>query len=216
MCRRSISRRHLLLGATGMITARNVAAQTTPASAARFSRERFVEAVRDAAGEADAQAAIEIQLQRALAKPRAVLDEIGAPRQAGIHTLYRGTDVTILNVVWAPLMVLLPHNHNMWASIGIYTGREDNIIWDRRAGSLAPIGAAALESGQVFGLSAEAIHSVVNPIGRLTGAIHIYGGDFFAPGRSEWDPETLAERPWDLAAASDEFARAAQRFEAVP
>ena len=28
---------------------------------------------------------------------------------------------------------------------------------------------------------------------RLTGAIHIYGGDFFAAERSEWDPETLKE-----------------------
>jgi hypothetical protein len=31
-------------------------------------------------------------------------------------------------------------------------------------------------------------------------AIHIYGGDFFAPPspRSEWDPETLREREWNL------------------
>ena len=51
------------------------------------------------------------------------------------------------------------------------------------------------------------IHSVTNPIPRLTGAIHIYGGDFFNPAdRSEWDPETLLEEPWDPA-------RAARRFE---
>ena len=37
------------------------------------------------------------------------------------------------------------------------------------------------------------IHSVTNPIPRLTGAIHVYGGDFFAAERSEWDPETLQE-----------------------
>jgi predicted metal-dependent enzyme (double-stranded beta helix superfamily) len=33
------------------------------------------------------------------------------------------------------------------------------------------------------------IHSVTNPIPRLTGAIHVYGGDFFGAERSEWDPE---------------------------
>jgi hypothetical protein len=33
---------------------------------------------------------------------------------------------------------------------------------------------------------------VTNPIPRLTGAIHVYAGDFFAAERSEWDPETLA------------------------
>jgi hypothetical protein len=39
---------------------------------------------------------------------------------------------------------------------------------------------------------------VTNPISRLTGAIHVYGGDFFATERSEWDPETLGEHPYDV------------------
>jgi hypothetical protein len=30
-------------------------------------------------------------------------------------------------------------------------------------------------------------------------AIHIYGGDFFAAERSEWDPETLQEGRYDVA-----------------
>jgi hypothetical protein len=34
---------------------------------------------------------------------------------------------------------------------------------------------------------------------RLTGAIHVYGGDFFATPRSEWDPESLLEGPYDIA-----------------
>jgi hypothetical protein len=51
------------------------------------------------------------------------------------------------------------------------------------------------------------IHSVTNPIPRLTAAIHVYGGDFFDPAhRSEWDPETLLEEPWDPE-------RAVRRFE---
>jgi predicted metal-dependent enzyme (double-stranded beta helix superfamily) len=50
------------------------------------------------------------------------------------------------------------------------------------------------------------IHSVTNPIPRLTGAIHVYGGDFFAAERSEWDPETLTEQRW-------EAERAMRRFE---
>jgi hypothetical protein len=35
-------------------------------------------------------------------------------------------------------------------------------------------------------------------VSRLSGAIHVYGGDFFGIKRSEWDPETLLERPFDL------------------
>jgi len=26
-------------------------------------------------------------------------------------------------------MTIMPDNHRMWAVIGIYTGREDNIFW---------------------------------------------------------------------------------------
>jgi predicted metal-dependent enzyme (double-stranded beta helix superfamily) len=141
---------------------------------------------------------------------------IGEPTQAGIQTLYAGDDLTVLNVVWSPLMVLLPHNHNMWASIGVYTGREDNIIWQRRGGVIEATGAAALSEREVFGLPEDAIHSVTNPIGRLTGAIHVYGGNFFAPGRSEWDAETLRERPFDLEAAREAFRKASERYDAVP
>lgn len=182
----------------------------------RFELERFIDDVRRLASAGEAQPAIEEVLARAVGRPAAVLAAIGEPTEAGIHTLYSGPDVTILNVVWAPLMVLLPHNHNMWASIGIYTGREDNILWEPRGDRITASRAASLEAKQVFGLASDAIHSVTNPIGRLTGAIHIYGGDFFAPGRSEWDAEALTERPFDLEAARGQFRRAAERFRAVP
>jgi hypothetical protein len=47
---------------------------------------------------------------------------------------------------------------------------------------------------------------VTNPIPRLTGAIHVYGGDFFAAERSEWDAESLLEGRYDVA-------RTIRRFE---
>ena len=62
-------------------------------------------------------------------------------------------------------------------------------------------------------LGRDIIHSVVNPIRRLTGAIHVYGGDFFAVPRSEWDSETLRERPMDIGALQKRFDEANQRFE---
>ena len=46
-------------------------------------------------------------------------------------------------------------------------------------------------------LGSDIIHSVINPIDQLTGAIHIYGGDFFATERSEWDLFTLDEHRSD-------------------
>ena len=67
-------------------------------------------------------------------------------------------------------------------------------------------GAKALGEGDTDPMGRDLIHSVTNPIPRLTGAIHVYGGDFFGAERSEWDPETLVEQRW-------EAERSARRFE---
>jgi predicted metal-dependent enzyme (double-stranded beta helix superfamily) len=214
----SVSRRKFLAGAAALSTVA-AASRTAPAAqqstTGKMDVERFVEDVKRARLETDSQKAVEEVLKRTVSEPRAVLNGLGEPAEAGIHPIYRADDLTILNVVWAPLMVLLPHNHNMWASIGIYTGREDNIIWQRTDGVIEANGATALSETEVLGLRSDAIHSVTNPVERLTGAIHIYGGDFFKPGRSEWDPETLRERPFDLEGALRLFREANERFEAI-
>ena len=209
-----LSRRTFLAGTSGALALAG-ASKRARAASSKLDLDRLIEDVKRARTEKDSQKAVEEVLQRTVSDPAAVIAGIGEPKEAGIHTLHRGDDVTILNVVWAPLMVLLPHNHNMWASIGIYSGREDNILWHRKGSGLEATGASALSERKVFGLRGDAIHSVTNPIRRLTGAIHIYGGDFFAPGRSEWDAETLRERPFDLEAARRTFVEANERFKAV-
>ena len=181
---------------------------------AKLDVDRFIDDVKRARMQGDSQRAVEEVLARAVSEPRAVVLGIGEPAEPGIHTMYCDKELTILNVIWAPLMVLLPHNHNMWASIGIYAGREDNILWERTGLEIEASGAASLREKDVFPLPDAAIHSVTNPVDRLTGAIHIYGGDFFATPRSEWNPETLRERPFDLEAARKSFRDANRRFEA--
>jgi predicted metal-dependent enzyme (double-stranded beta helix superfamily) len=146
---------------------------------------------------------------RAVAEPGAVLAGLGEPRRAGIETLHRAPDLTILNVIWGAQMTLMPHDHRMWAVIGIYTGREDNIFWRRlpseEGSRVEAAGARALSVKDTVPLGPDIIHSVTNPIPRLTGAIHVYGGDFFGIDRSEWDPETLRERHYDVAKALKAF-----------
>ena len=174
-----------------------------------FDVDRFVADVIRA--RADGQPAVDEVLRRTVREPGPLIAALGEPREAGLTVLHRAGDLTILDVIWAPRMVLLPHDHNMWATIGIYTGREDNILWQRERGSIEAKRAASLSEREVFALDADAIHSVVNPIARHTGALHIYGGDFFAPGRHEWDPETLAERPFDQEALRQAFRNADER-----
>jgi len=151
-------------------------------------------------------------VRRAVSEPATVLGGLGEPKRARLHELYRSDDLTILNVVWGPMMTIAPHNHNkIWAVIGIYTGREDNIFWRRvpgGSGKVEAAGAKSLCEKDAVPLGPEIIHSVTNPIPRLTGAIHVYGGDFFNTGRSEWDPEMLVEEPFDLERAKRRFEEA--------
>ena len=84
-------------------------------------------------------------LSRTVAAPGAVLAGLGEPQRAGLTALHRSADLTILNVVWAPRMTIMPHDHRMWAVIGIYTGREDNIFWRRLPGG-RPVEAAGAKA----------------------------------------------------------------------
>lgn len=218
-----LSRREFVRSATGLLVApaalsiatQPVWAKQSPKNAGstrRFDPARFVDDVVRARRESDSRAAIREVLAQSMSDPRDVLRGLGEPASAGAQTLYRGKDLTILNIVWAPLMLLLPHNHRMWAMIGIYTGREDNILWQASGPTIEASGAESLSLGDVFELPDDAIHSVTNPIKRLTGAIHIYGGDFFDTPRSEWDPGTLTERPFDLDNAMNVFRESEERF----
>jgi len=162
-----------------------------------FERDRFVEDCIAANAEADKQQAVGEVLKRAVHDHRAVLSALGEPVEAGLDVLHRSSTLTIFAAKWTPQMNLVAHDHRMWALIGIYTGREDNIHWDRRGDAIEATSATVLFEGDVAALPADAIHSVTNPLQRFTGGLHIYGGDFFDTDRSQWNPETLAEEHSD-------------------
>jgi predicted metal-dependent enzyme (double-stranded beta helix superfamily) len=167
-----------------------------------FDTERFIEDCKSAIAGSDSQKAVREVMARAMSDPAAVLKGLGAPTKSEIRKLYASETLTIINVIWAPYMTIMPHNHEMWATIGIYTGREDNVFWrrvpDGEGGRIEAAGAKALSQKDVSPLGKDIIHSVTNPIPRLTGAIHVYGGDFFNIARSEWDAESLLEAPYDV------------------
>jgi predicted metal-dependent enzyme (double-stranded beta helix superfamily) len=171
---------------------------------AMFQKERFIEECRAALKERNAQGAIRELMARAVSEPGAIVRELGEPRRAGLETLYRGEDLTVLNLLWGPRMVIRPHDHRVWAVIGIYGGREQNTFYRRSEDGLKQHGVRELDAKDVAPLGATIIHSVTNPLDQLTAAIHVYGGDFFNIPRSEWDPATFQERPY----SSEETIRA--------
>ena len=168
-----------------------------------FELDQFIADGRAALAADKSHKSVREVVARAVSDPAAVLKALGEPKRSEVQKLYHSSDLTILNVIWAPRMTIMPHNHQMWAVIGIYTGREDNIFWRRvpggQGGKLEAAGAKALCERDAEPLGGNLIHSVINPIPRLTGAVHIYGGDFFGVERSAWDPETLQEGRYDVA-----------------
>jgi predicted metal-dependent enzyme (double-stranded beta helix superfamily) len=165
-----------------------------------FDLQRFI-ADCEAAATDGGQPAIRELMRRAVSDRNAVIAALGEPKRAGIELLHRSNEVTILGLVWGPHMTVMPHNHHMWAVIGIYGGREDNIFWrqlpDDVPHPIEAAGASSLFPGDACSLGRDIIHSVTNPVGKLIGALHVYGGDFLEQQREEWHEETLRQAPYD-------------------
>jgi predicted metal-dependent enzyme (double-stranded beta helix superfamily) len=153
-------------------------------------------------------------LDELVAAPDAVEHAVGAADLGGITPLHRSPELTILRVAWTPGMAINPHEHRMWAVIGMYGGQEDNAFYRRAPGGLDQAGGKELPAGDVLVLGDDVIHSVANSRGELAVALHVYGGDFFAGERSEWDFETFTERPRDLDGTRRLFEEANARWRA--
>jgi predicted metal-dependent enzyme (double-stranded beta helix superfamily) len=175
-----------------------------------FDVDSLLADAQNARAESEPLLAIKEVLARAIASGSGIADAL-PPVRAGIEPLHVSAQLTVLKVVWAPGMTLYPHDHRMWAAIGIYTAGEDNAFFRRSGTTLVQSGGKELRAGDVCLLGADTIHSVTNPLSQFAGAIHVYGGDFFETPRSEWDPETLHERPYDVTRALAQFEDANRR-----
>jgi len=174
-----------------------------------FDIDRFADDCRAALAE-QGSSAIRDVVRRAVSQPDDLLRALGTPNGATAGILIRTPDLTILNVVWGARQWTLPHNHNHRAVIGMYGGGEDNIFWRRlpadAKGRVEAAGAQSLRHGDVAVLGRDIIHSVTNPLDKLSFALHVYDGDFIAAeGKSCWGSEDLTEAPYDGSAVSPMF-----------
>lgn len=163
-----------------------------------FDVEQFVSECRAALAEPEPRVAVEEVVERALRHPERVAAALPATR-AELVPLHVSDELTVLKVVWAPGMRIRPHNHLMWATIGLYGGQEDNTFYRRSGPGVVRSGGRELRTGDVALLGASTIHAVTNPLRSYTGAIHVYGGNLpERSGRSEWDDDTGEEVPYDF------------------
>jgi predicted metal-dependent enzyme (double-stranded beta helix superfamily) len=175
--------------------------------------DTIVDRIRTASAEHTPQLAIRDVLDEFVASGQlaAALPEV---TEGGITTLHKADDLTVLRVAWTPGIRMVPHDHKTWAVIGMYGGVEDNAFYRRAEHGLTESGGKQVHAGDVLVLGDDTIHSVANTRQEFAVAIHVYGNDFFAPGRSEWDFETFTERPRETEGIRRTFAEANERWAA--
>ena len=121
----------------------------------------------------------------------------------GVRLLHNSEDLTILHVVMPERPVgagdPIPHNHLMWAIIGVTHGSEQNEFFQRSEHTIEPLGGRVVTEGEVIVMNDATIHSVKNPsTGRLSSALHVYGGDLIGAAKAMWCDPDLSERPFDM------------------
>ncbi len=166
-------------------------------------QEHFIEAIKSANAKGGCEA-VQAVLESYLSDWGGPPDWMGPLKGGEFSVLHRDPSLTIMNIVWPPGIVTEPHNHNCWAVIGVYAGREDNLLWERQGDGIRPVGALSLGPGDTHTMRRDDIHTAFNPSQSLTGAIHVYEGDFLTTPKREWDPVTHEERPRIMA---ETFAR---------
>lgn len=168
--------------------------------------EDIVERCRIAIGEHTPPLAVRDVMDDLVRDPAALVGAIGPITEGGIQPLHRSPDLTVLHIAWTPGMQLNPHEHGMWAVVGLYGGQEDNTFFRRVESGIETSGGRSLEPGHVLVMGDDTIHAVANPRREYAVALHVYGGDFFAAQRSEWDEDTFEERPRDVEGTMRRFA----------
>ncbi|MEL7546475.1 MAG: cysteine dioxygenase family protein [Pseudomonadota bacterium] len=158
------------------------------------AKETFIETVKSA-NATGGKDAVRTALANAIAAWGGPPPWIENTASGEFSVVYRDRDLTIMNIIWPPGVITEPHNHNSWAVIGIYQGREDNLLWQRDEDGIKPAGALTLAAGDTYAMDRNAIHTAFNPSDQMTGALHVYEGDFLETEKSEWDPITHQERP---------------------
>jgi predicted metal-dependent enzyme (double-stranded beta helix superfamily) len=156
-----------------------------------FDPERFVAACRTAAVEDDPTAAVSEVVAAAIGDGPSIDDALGGEyeRVYPADELYSSPELTVRRVLWAPGGNAAPHDHRMWAVVGVYVGEEVNRLYQRSHDGLTECGGRVVAPGEVFVLDADGIHSVDNNRRGWTVGLHVYGGDLNAVANSAWGPD---------------------------
>src|SRR5215471_3880563 len=166
-----------------------------------FNTDHFVKAC-----QGQLPSAVKELLAEALRDPESIkeaLAAVGSGKDVGEgsmedRVIYRAPDLTILKAAVPAKFKSPPHNHLMWAVIGVYDGQENNYFYRRSGSGLEAAGGKQVQQSDVLVLGEDVIHAIENPLDHTLFAIHVYGGDLPAAPRRMWNPFTMQEEAFDF------------------
>ena len=163
-----------------------------------FDLDELVEECRGALREPVPSVAVRELLKSAVTDPSAI--DVLARDEPTFDVVHRAPDLTVLHLVLPPGLASSPHDHLMWAAIGIVAGREDNTFFRPGEPALVVSGGREVPAGDTLLMGDDTIHAIRNAGGRPLCAIHVYGGDLIGAPRREWESDGTSPRPYDHAA----------------
>jgi predicted metal-dependent enzyme (double-stranded beta helix superfamily) len=161
----------------------------------RFDVDELVSECRAALQEAKPALAVKEVVERAVADPATA--RAFTPDRSEFNVLHRADDLTVLHIGLAPSLGSVPHDHRMWAVVGIIDGQEDNTFFRRAPDELVTSGGRSLQNRDVLVMGDDTIHAIRNPKTHYVSALHVYGGDLIGAERSEWDRAGKVEQAYD-------------------
>ena len=174
-----------------------------------FDRDAFVADCVAAASESEPELAVREVVADAVVNAWSIDSVLGTGSgEAGPLTLLSSDGLTIQRIQWPGGYRCCPHEHRMWAVVGVYTGQETNRRYARSGSGLRELDAVEARAGDVVVMDAEVIHTVENPSPERTAALHVYGGDLLGVARHGWNPSG-SEVPFDDVAAGERIGFAA-------
>jgi predicted metal-dependent enzyme (double-stranded beta helix superfamily) len=159
----------------------------------------LIDQCKEALESPDPQGSVETVLRKAVEDP-ALAEAVSTRTEfAKLDDLaiHRDDRLTLLAGAMPPGFRAAPHNHNLWSVVGVCSGREDNQYFERDGDGLRQCGEASVTGPGVLPNAADVIHAIRNPLDTPLVVVHAYGGDLFSTPRSNWDPETHKEIPFD-------------------
>jgi len=165
-----------------------------------FDLQDFIASCRGLVGAPDGARRV-LDLMRSCLGDAEGIKQVVVPSESGRAILdaplYRSAELTILNVTLYPHFASPPHDHRMWAVVGIYAGQENNTFYRRSGQSLDEVNRREIRAGDAVLLGPDVIHAIENPLDSGTLGLHVYGGDLLAARRSMWKPRSHEELSYD-------------------